>query len=139
MKENGKRGIGWKIYFVVFILFGLLGVFDHTDFLWLWVPLVILKVYLTSTVLYSWIWAKRIGWLSKIRWLIKLWSIQFFIAPIALLIRGYSALTQANEESIGWVITIAVAYPALYGVYRIAWKSNLLYKKIDVPVKADKP
>jgi len=131
--EEQARGIGWKIYFVIFILFRVLSFFEKLEPIG--VSFGILHLVLSTTALYSWIWARRIGWLSNIRCLVKLWSIQFFIAPIALALYGYFALTEGNPEAIGWVIAIMVQYPALYAVYRIAWKSRLLYKPAKEVVK----
>jgi len=126
MKDEQAHGIGWKIYFVIFILFQVLLFFGNVD------PIDKifggLHLVLSTTVLYSWIWARRIGWLSKIRWLVKLWSIQFFFAPIALAFYGYLALTKGDPKAIGWLIAIVILYPALYAIYRIAWRSHLLYK-----------
>jgi hypothetical protein len=124
--EEQARGIGWKIYFVIFILFRILWFFEKLN------PVSaifgVLHLVLSTLVLYSWIWARPIGWLSSIRWLVKVWSIQFFIAPIALVFYGYFALTKDDPGAIGWVVAIVIQYPALYAVYRIAWKSRLLYK-----------
>ena len=131
--EEQVRGIGWKIYFVIFILFRVLSFFENLEPIS--VSFGILHLVLSTTALYSWIWARRIGWLSNIRWLVKLWSVQFFIAPIALALYGYFALTEGNPEAIGWVIAIVVQYPALYVVYRIAWKSRLLYRAAKEVVK----
>ena len=127
------HGTGWKIYFVVLILFRVLSFFEKLN------PISVifglLHLVLSTTVLYSWIWARRIRWLSNIRWLVKLWSIQFFIAPIALALYGYFALTKNDPGAISWVIAIMIQYPALYVVYRIAWKSRLLYKSVKEVVK----
>lgn len=123
--EEKRHGFGWKIYFFSLIIFLIISCFFEES-----AGMKVLTVFrgvLTAIVLYSWIWAKRISWLSRIRWLVKIWSIQFFIAPIALIIYGYLASTSLNnEESIGWIISIIIYYPALYGVYRLAWKSSLL-------------
>lgn len=119
-----KHGIGWKIYFFLLLAFLIISCsFEESAGM---IAVGIFKGILTAIVLYSWVWTKRIYWLSKIRWLVKIWSIQFFIAPIALIIHGYLAFTGSNEESLGWVISIIVYYPALYAVYRLAWKSSLL-------------
>ncbi|MDD4980018.1 MAG: hypothetical protein PHC54_01920 [Candidatus Omnitrophica bacterium] len=135
MSDSGKiqnsekqHGIGWKIYFVLLVAYLIFSCFFEKSVGM--AAVAVFKVILTVIVLYSWIWAKRINWLSKIRWLVKIWSIQFFIAPIALIIYGYFAFTNQNkeliEESIGWIISIILYYPALYAVYRLAWKSSLL-------------
>jgi len=131
--EERAHGIGWKIYFIIFILYRLLSFFEQINPIG--VIFGILHLVLSTTVLYSWIWARRIGWLANIRWLVKLWSIQFFIAPIALVIYGYFILTKGDSEAISWIIAIAIQYPGLYGVYRIAWKSHLLYKPEKEVVK----
>ncbi len=123
--EEKKHGLGWKLYFFSLMIFLIVSCFFEESAGMK--ALGVFKTVLTAIVLYSWIWAKRISWLSKISWLVKIWSIQFFIAPIALIIYGYLALTTPNnEESIGWIVSIIIYYPALYGVYRLAWKSSLL-------------
>ncbi len=131
--EEQAHGIGWKIYFGFFVLTRILELyfsfFEEVNYIYINILFGSLHLVLSSTVLYSWIWARRIRLLSHIRWLVKLWSIQFFIAPIALVVHGYFALIMSNPESIDWVITIIIQYPALYAVYRIAWKSRLLYRK----------
>lgn len=120
-----KHGVGWKLYFFSLMIFLIVSCFFEESAGMK--ALSIFKAVLTAIVLYSWIWARRISWLSKISWLVKIWSIQFFIAPIALITYGYLALTTPNnEESIGWIVSIIIYYPALYGVYRLAWKSLLL-------------
>lgn len=131
IKEE-KHGIGWRAYFIFFILLCLISLFGDVDPISL--IFGILHLVLSAPVLYSWIWGRRIGWLSKIRWLVKLWSIQFFIAPIALVfsvINGYSAFIQGDSkafaDAVDSFIIIVISYPALYGVYRIAWRSRLLY------------
>ncbi len=123
-----QHGIGWKIYFVLLLVYLIFSCFLEKSVGM--TAMAVFKAILTAIVLYSWIWAKHISWLSKIRWLVKIWSIQFFIAPVALIFYGYLAFTGSNkeiiEESIGWIISIIVYYPALYGIYRLAWKSSLL-------------
>lgn len=120
-----KHGIGWKIYFAFFVLFNLLGLFSGLSI----IELIFggTHIIISSTFLYSWIWTKRIPWLSKLRWLAKLWAIQFYIAPIILVVHGYFLFAKNNIESLLWVVTILVLYPALYVIYRLAWKSRLLY------------
>lgn len=125
-KEVDKEhGMGWKIYFGIYILINILYLI-YLDKIQLIIG--ILHLILSTSSLYSWIWAKRIVWLYYIRWLIQLWSIQFFIAPIALIIHGYFYLVKGSYESLGWMFTIIIFYPALYAVYRLAWKSRLLYR-----------
>ena len=136
--EERKRGTGWKIYFFLLVIFLIASSFLEESAGMKAVS--IFKGVLTAIVLYSWIWAKRISWLSKIRWLVKIWSVQFFIAPIALIIYGYLAFTSPNnEEAIGWSISIIIYYPALYGVYRLAWKSSLLTSAINKSKNSIKP
>lgn len=121
-----EHGLRWKIYFVLFVLVRVVDIL-FPDSIWK-VPIFALHAFVASSVLYSWIWGRRIEWLRHIRWLVKLWSIQFFIAPIALVVWGFVALTQQSEEAFGWVITVVLNYPALYIVWRIAWKSKLLHR-----------
>jgi len=120
-----EHGIGWKIYFAFFILLNLLGLFGRLSIIGL--ILGGIHIIISSTFLYSWIWTKRIPWLSKLRWLAKLWSIQYFIAPIALAFHGYFLFAENNTESLYWAVTILVLFPALHVIYRLAWKSRLLY------------
>lgn len=124
------RGIAWKIYLALFVIFRVLMIFEKLDAISVFFGGI--HLLLTSMVLYSWVWAKHIRWLSHIRWLVKLWSIQFFIAPIALIFHGLNCINAdfqiVNNESLGWVISIIIQYPALFVVYRVAWKSRLLYK-----------
>ena len=124
------HGIGWKVYFAFFVIVRVLMIAGQIDGVSVFFGVI--HTLLTSLVLYSWIWAKRINWLSYMRWLVKLWSIQVFIAPIALIFHGLNCINAdfqvVNTESLGWVISIVVQYPALVAVYRMAWKSRLLHK-----------
>jgi len=125
-----EHGIGWKIYFIFFILFRILMMLGKLEskYVYIEIPLGLIHSIFTTTTIYSWIWNKRINWLSYIRWLVKIWSFQFVIAPLALLLHIFGFFILDNQESLGWIISIIGQYPALYIVYRIAWKSKLLYR-----------
>jgi len=124
-RERPHR-IGWKIYFFTFILLNLISLIMENSAIYIIARII--RLALAAPVLYSWIWAHRIGWLVYIRWLVKLWSIGFFIAPIGLLVYGYFIITKGDPEAFGWFIDIVIQYPALYIIYKIAWKSRLLYR-----------
>ena len=124
-------GWSWRIYFVIFVLYRLADLVLERELFR--ILFSVLQLVLVVSVLYSWIWNKRVAWLTNVRWLVKFWSVQFFIFPIAFLFWGYQMITTGTAEASGWVITIIVQYPALYIVYRIAWKSRLLYRMESVP------
>ena len=123
-----KRGISWKIYFFIFLLISLanFGYINNATEIYL----RIIHLFWSSIFLYSWIWKKPIAGLYHFRWLAKFWSIQFFIAPVALIVHGYLWLVKGNEESSIWFFTILIFYPGLYAIYHLAWRSSLL-KRFD--------
>jgi hypothetical protein len=131
--EDKDKGRIVKIYFIIFVIYQLFQI-DITNTISLFFRIGHLIV--TTILLYSWIRTYRIRWLSSLRWLAQLWSIQFFIAPLALIAHAYFYFKENSSESLSWIIEILCSYPALYIVYRLAWKSDLL-KKLEVKTKED--
>ncbi len=134
-----EHGTGWKVYFIFFILFRILmisGEFE-SEYVYIKIAIGFLHLVFSAIIIYSWIWNKHINWLSHIRWLAKIWSFQYFIAPFALLLHILGFLIWNNQESLGWIISIIGQYPALYIVYRIAWKSKLLYRPTENKIERD--
>lgn len=134
-----ERETGWKIYFIIFILFRISMILGELEskYAYINVPLGFLHLIFSATTIYSWIWNKRIYWLSYIRWLVKIWSFQFFLAPFALLFYIFIFFIKNEPYALGWIISIVVQYPGLYIVYRIAWKSKLLYRPKENNIERD--
>ena len=129
---ESPHGIGWKIYYAFFIFVGAIGVFETFEDRGAFFGLIeIIALFLSSIVLYSWIWAKRIGWLHYIRWLVKLWFYTACFLPFLFLVITYLASLEGNIDIIlviGWGIGFVVMCPAFFAFYCIAWRSRLLYK-----------
>jgi len=123
--QETEKGILWKIYFFFIAILHLLSSFT-LEGIELLASLIGFILLVAS--LYSWIWAKRINWLYYFRWLIKIWSIQIFIMPIALLVHLFLLLYKGHTESANWIIVILLYFPFAYAIYRLTWKSKLLQR-----------
>lgn len=124
-----KKSVWWRIYFFIFIVSRCLALFETTYSLNL---LNIFNLVFIAIIIYSWVWGRYIKWFPKISWLIKLWSmlylVMFAVVPVLLMRYLYTGVTRQEIEPLIWVINIVIQYPAVYVMYKMAWKSRLLYK-----------